>query len=211
MSSTQSIVDAIIDATKHNTNFNDYLMVTGKSLFSTMRGIKILTIEESGIVVDSLIQLGRTVIMNGLNIDTKGNNCWSFFDIAFTNLNIPFEMTLNSFVSYSERKVHKNWASLALERYEEINQLITESELSMHDVSLLPFTRCDTKYFKKLHAKDILVFFTLIRRKYKDITLNIHMCFRFDDVDISMKCVQTIQKYNASAYDFINNNIIALP
>ena len=209
--SVDDIISAIQDATKRNIKFSAYAMPTGKTLFSTMNAIKILTIEESSKVVDSLIHIGRDVILAGLNIDAKGNNCWCFFDIAFTNLNIPFEMHLKSFVAYEERKIYKNWAQLALECYEEILPSITDTELLMHDVALLPFTRAPTNNFKKLHAKDILIFFTLIRKKYKDIVLNVHMCFRFDDIDISMKCVNTIQKYRPPAYDFISNNIIKLP
>ena len=170
-------------------------------LSKTLKGACLQLSDEKKFVSD-LIDIAPDIIIHSLNVDSNMKDCWDIFNIAYTNTGTVYE-THNSLITHIGKKMDKNWKRYALYRLDTISTIINEFEINSHSLNPLPYTNVDSKHIKLLHAKDIIILFKLIRRKYPDITLNTSMCFRYDDLDISMKSILIIKKEMQEAYDFL--------
>ena len=191
MTSVSNIIEIIKDCVNNN-----------KQLPSTLKGYT-PNIHEAKILVDELNDIAYKITENALYLDNKGNDCWEFYLKALELTDTKIEFPNTSTIVFEGRKRRSEWKEYALMNLEMMHKLIKDFEYDSHSLFLLPYTSKNYKNIKLLHAKDILIFFTLIKRKYPNIVLTNYTCFRFDDIDISMSCLKYIQKIHAHAYDYL--------
>lgn len=163
------------------------------------------TLIESKMIVKELSNVAYDVIRRGLYLDEKGNNCWAFYGKALGLTDTKIEFPSKSSVVFEGRKKRPDWKTYALTRLPDVEKLIKDCEFTVHALELLPYTSTDYSNIKLLHAKDIIVFFKLIAQKYSDVLITKYTCFRFDDVDISMNCLEFIKKIDVVAYEYLMN------
>lgn len=161
------------------------------------------TLIESKMIVKELSDVAYDVIRRGLYLDNKGNNCWAFYGKALELTDAKIEFPSKSSVVFEGRKKRPDWKTYALSRLSEVEKLIKDCEFNVHVLKLLPYTSTDYSNIKMLHAKDIIIFFKLIAQKYSDVVITKYTCFRFDDIDISMNCLEFIKKTDAVAYEYL--------
>lgn len=175
---------------------------------NTMKN-KILRLEDARYFVRELLPITQDIISYSLNIDDNERDSWMFFNKAIETSGVYIDIPNTSKHIYKGRKLQKFWARYALKKLEDINQLINDSELQEHSIKILPYTNVPSKNIKLLYGKDILIMFKLISKEYPQIHhLNPSMCFRFDDIDISMKSLDIIKRENIDTYNYLINNII---
>lgn len=175
-------------------------------LYKKLRG-SVFLISDAKRFVDELTPIAQNVILNSLNIDANAHDSWNIFNKALSLSGMSCFIQNNSKFIYEGRKMEKDWKIYALSRLDLIYPLIRQREIDSHAVTILPYTDAPTKNIKLLHGKDILIFFKLIKSTYPNIKINTSMCFKFDDIEISMRCLDTIKKENEDAYLFIITTI----
>ena len=188
-------VDNIISTIKECVSNNQTIPSSLKSYIPTLH--------ESQILLRDLEDTAYDVIRNALYLDKRGSNCWSFYSLALNLTDKQIEFANKSSILFEGRKKRSEWKSYTLTSLNQIYPLIKDFEYKAHSLFLLPYTSTDYKNIKLLHAKDLLIFFTLIKNNYENVKLTKYTCFRFDDIDISMNCLNYINKVDNHAYDYI--------
>lgn len=208
------IIKAIKDALTHKIPFTEYVFTyisTNYTLFDMLfKHIKNASLKpsDSKKFIQEIIDIAPLVILEGLNIDEKGRDCWSIFNQILKENNYIVEFKDMSKIIHEGRKIDKNWKTYALTRLEQINMLITPFDMKQHSVNILPYTDAPIKNIRIFHGKELLILFRLIKENYPEIRINSSMCFRFDDIDVSMKCLSLINKESPNAYSFISHILI---
>lgn len=199
------LIEHVKMASLSNTPFNEHI-VNDKTLHSILykeRNSPLLLADARHIVME-LTSFAESIITNSLHLDSKMRDSWEFYNNALAISAMDVVPANTSKIIHKGRKVQKDWKLYALERLEEISKLITEKDVSEHSLSIMPFTtQMPARNIKLLHAKDLLILFKLIHQKYPNLQFKGVINFKFDDIIISTKCLEVIEKENKDAYDFL--------